>query len=217
MREDKNNRPSQKVQWQKKAWFWPAIYAGSALILIGMLFSYNALVSKEEQAPIPELAQVKPNPIVETNAKTESLMYPFKEAKLKEIQVIQDFYDMGADEKARENALMVFNQSFSTSSGLSISMDAKEFEVLAAMSGEVVDVKLDALTGNTVMLKHPNGMETHYSSLKDIQVKKGEKITQGQQLGIATENEWNPTAGIHMHFEVLEDGKYINPRKILAF
>ncbi|MNH38614.1 Stage II sporulation protein Q [compost metagenome] len=60
-------------------------------------------------------------------------------------------------------------------------------------------------------------MQTHYSSVKDIAVKEGDEVTQGQALGKATDNEWNQAAGVHMHFEILENGKYINPKKLLAF
>ncbi|CAM5606416.1 Stage II sporulation protein OS=Lysinibacillus sphaericus OX=1421 GN=LS41612_19960 PE=4 SV=1 [Lysinibacillus sphaericus] len=95
MREDKNSKTSQneKGQLQKKPWFWPAVYAGGALMLAGMLFGYNSLVTKEE-APLPDVAQVDPSEVVETNAKTETMKYPFKEAELSKVQVSQEFYDV---------------------------------------------------------------------------------------------------------------------------
>ncbi|MGE7092681.1 peptidoglycan DD-metalloendopeptidase family protein [Lysinibacillus sp. NPDC048646] len=217
MREDKNSKTSQKGQLQKKPWFWPAVYAGGALMLAGMLFGYNSLVSKVEEAPLPDLAQVEPGPVVETNARTENMKYPFKETNLSKVQVSQEFYELEANEESRENALMVFNQTFTTSSGISLSMNGEEFEVVAAMSGKVLEVKLDAFTGNKIVLEHANGMQTHYSSVKDIAVKEGDEVTQGQALGKATDNEWNQAAGVHMHFEVLENGNYINPKKLLAF
>ena len=217
MREDKNSQPSQKGQWQKKPWFWPAVYAGGAVMLAAMLFGYNALVTQVEEAPQPDVAQVEPGPVVETNALTETIKYPFKEASLDKVQVLQEFYEVEADPKSREKALMVFNQTFTTSSGVSLAMNGEEFEVVAAMSGKVLEVKLDEFTGNKIMLEHPNGMQTHYSSVKDIVVKKGDQVTQGQQIATSTDNQWNPTAGVHMHFEVLDNGAYVNPKKLLAF
>ncbi|CAM5182981.1 Stage II sporulation protein OS=Lysinibacillus sphaericus OX=1421 GN=LS41612_19960 PE=4 SV=1 [Lysinibacillus sphaericus] len=218
MREDKNSKTSQneKGQLQKKPWFWPAVYAGGALMLAGMLFGYNSLVTKEE-APLPDVAQVDPGTVVETNAKTETMKYPFKEAELSKVQVSQEFYDVEAKEESRENALMVFNQTFTTSSGISLSMNGEEFEVVAALTGKVLEVKLDAFTGNKIVLEHANGVQTHYSSVKDIAVKEGDEVAQGQALGKATDNEWNQAAGVHMHFEVLENGKYVNPKKFLGF
>lgn len=63
MREDKNNKASQNQdpnqkengQLQKKPWFWPVVYTGGALVLAGLLFGYNSLVSKVEEAPLPLL------------------------------------------------------------------------------------------------------------------------------------------------------------------
>jgi len=221
MREDKNSKTSQKQnekgQLQKKPWFWPAVYAGGALMLAGMLFGYNSLVSKVEEAPLPDLAEVDPGPVVETNARSETMKYPFKEANLNKVQVLQEFYEVEANAEARENALMVFNQTFTTSSGISLAMNGEEFEVLAALSGKVLEVKLDAFTGNKIVIEHADGKQTHYSSVKDIAVKEGDEVTQGQVLGKATDNEWNQAAGVHLHFEVLENGKYVNPKKSLAF
>ena len=217
MREDKNSQPSQKGQWQKKPWFWPAVYAGGAVLLAAMLFGYNALVTEVEEAPLPDLAQVEPGPVVETNARTETMKYPFKEENLNKVQILQEFYEVNADPEMREKALMVFNQSFTTSSGVSIGMNGEEFEVVAALSGKVVEVKLDEFTGNKIILEHPDGKQTHYSSVKDILVKKGDQVSQGQAIGTATQNEWNPSAGVHMHFEVLVDGAYVNPKSLLGF
>lgn len=217
MREDKNSRPSQKGQWQKKPWFWPAVYAGGALMLAGILFGYNALVTQVEEAPLPDLAQVEPGPVVETNARTETMKYPFKEASRDKVQIVQEFYEVKADAKMREKALMVFNQTFTTSSGISLAMNGEEFEVVAALSGKVLEVKLDEFTGNKIILEHPDGKQTHYSSVKDILVKKGDQVTQGQPIATATENEWNQAAGVHMHFEVLDNGAYVNPKTFVAF
>ncbi|GLC87914.1 M23 family metallopeptidase [Lysinibacillus piscis] len=219
MREDKNNKTSQhgKGQLQKKPWFLPAVYAGSALMLAGILFGYNTLVSKVEEAPLPNVAEVEPGPVVETNARTETMKYPFKEEALNKVQIVQEFYDVEASAESQEKALMVFNQTFTTSSGISLAMNGEEFEVLAALSGKVTEVKLDAFTGNQIVIEHPNGLQTQYSSVKDIMVKTGDEVTQGQVLGKATDNEWNQAAGVHLHFEVLENGNYINPKKRLGF
>lgn len=221
MREDQNkqNNTSQKLKkWQQQPWFWPAIYGGMAAVLIGLIVTYSVITSEDKSETVNEpVVQEKESPIIETNAQTETLKYPFAENQLEHAKVLQDFYDMNADAETRENALLVFDQTFTTSSGISISINNEPFEVLAAMSGEVKEVKLDAFTGNKIVIAHPNGMETHYSSVADILVKEGDKVEQGQPIATSTENDWNPTAGIHLHFEVLEDGKNVNPRNYLSF
>ncbi len=218
MREEKQFKPSpNKNSWQKKPWFWPSIYAAIAVVLIGLIFSYNALIGEEEQEEVVQENTSDESTVIETNAQVETLKYPFDEEQLDSVEVLQDFYDVTADAETREKALLVFNQTFSTSSGVSLSVNSEPFEVLAAMSGEVTEVKLDAFTGNKIVITHPNGMETRYSSVTDILVKEGDTVVQGQPLATTTENEWNPSAGIHLHFEVLENGEHVNPRNYLAF
>ncbi|MEC1177718.1 M23 family metallopeptidase [Metasolibacillus meyeri] len=221
MREEKNLKPSPK-NLQQKPWFWPAIYAGIALAILALIFSYNALVTKNEERLLTETVATEElpqqqQPIIETNTAQENLKYPFDEALLNQLTVLQDFYDFSADAKTRENALLVFKQTFSTSSGMSLAINNEPFEVLAAMSGIVTKVKMDAFTGNSITVQHANGLETRYSSVTDIVVKEGDEIIQGQPLATTMDNDWNPTAGIHLHFEVLENNEPVNPRKLLAF
>lgn len=217
MREEEKQQtnPSPKKKLNKQPWFWPTIYASIAVALIVLVIVYSVVSNKNSD--VAKDSAGKDDVVVETNSKVETLKYPFNEKQLNEVKVLQDFYDVTADEQTRENALLVFNQTFSTSSGVSLSINEKPFEVLAAMSGEVVDVKLDDFTGNQITIKHPNGMETRYSSVTDILVKKGDSVVQGQPIATTTSNEWNPSAGIHLHFEVLEDGKHVNPRNYLSF
>lgn len=219
MREDnkKQQKTSRIANWQKKPWFWPTIYGGIAVVLIGLIFIYSALTREDDTEIVNDPTVQDESPIIETNAQTETLKYPFDENQLENVRVLQDFYDITADVETRENALLVFDQTFSTSSGVSLSINNEPFEVLAAMSGEVKEVKLDAFTGNKIIIAHPNGMETHYSSVSDILVKEGDLVEQGQPIATTIENDWNPTAGIHLHFEVLEDGEHVNPRNYLSF
>ena len=58
---------------------------------------------------------------------------------------------------------------------------------------------------------------TRYTSVGDIVVQEGDIVAQGEPIATTIENEWNPTAGIHLHFEVLKDGEYMNPRDLLTF
>ncbi|SOC34746.1 M23 family metallopeptidase [Ureibacillus acetophenoni] len=223
MREDNKSKiPSptnKKDGLQNKPWFWPTVYAAIAVALIGLIFSYNALIgnNEEEQNVAVQTQNNTEDTVIETNAQVETLKYPFDETMKDQVAILQDFYDLEADEATREKALLVFNQTFSTSSGVSISVNSEPFEVKAAMSGEVTKVKLDAFTGNQIIITHPNGMETRYSSVTDILVKEGDKVVQGQSLATTMENSWNPNAGVHLFFEVLQDGEHVNPRNFLAF
>lgn len=211
----KFGKPSPK-KLQQRPWFWPAVYSAIALTVIAVIIGFNALYDNQQEEVAPQLDEPTQE-MIETATRQESMQYPFKESYVEEVVVLQDFYDMSADETTRENALLVFNQTFSTSSGVSIAINSEPFEIVAAMSGEIAEIKHDDFTGNSITIHHVNGTETRYSSITDILVKEGDVVAQGEQIATATQNEQNPTAGIHLHFEVLENGKPINPRSLLAF
>lgn len=67
--------------------------------------------------------------------------------------------------------------------------------------------------GNAVYVDHGNGISTLYAHLSKIDVKEGDEVTHVTKLG-----EMGATGrafGDHLHFEVYEDGKTINPMSIL--
>jgi stage II sporulation protein Q len=219
MREEKPKAPSQKNTSAKaKSWLWPVVYSGIAIVFVGMIWGYNAFM-KEDSPGMADVAGKDPKNgmVVETNAAKETLKYPFAEASLDEVAILQDYYDVDAEETMRESALIVSNQTYVTNTGLSISVQGKEFEVVAALSGTVEDVLLDPFKGDEIVLSHADGLKTVYRSVSGILVKKGEEVSQGQTLATSAQNEWNPTAGIHLHFEVQQDGVAVNPRSYLAF
>lgn len=208
--------PSQK-DWQQQPWFWPVVYSAIAIALVGIIVGYNELVQRAEQETVQSEPSEPVEVLVETAMQKETMKYPFKEAYFNEVVVLQDFYDLEEDEATREKALLVFNQVYSTSTGVALGINSEPFEVVAAMSGEVSEVKLDTFTGNSITINHADGYQTRYSSVTDIVVKEGDMIKQGEQIATTTENEWNPTAGIHLFFEVYDEGVLVNPRKLLAF
>ncbi len=221
MGEEKKLKPSQ-TSVQQKVWFWPAVYTAIAVIMISVIAGYSVITSKDpetagDSANLTVPGSTNAGTAIATNSQSESMKYPFKEALVNDVQVLQDFYDVNADAKSQENALLVFNQIFTTSKGLSLSVKGEAFEVLAAMSGEIQEVKTDVFTGGEITIVHANGYTTKYSSVADILVKEGDVVAQGEQIATTIQNESNPNAGIHLHFQILKDGGLIDPKSLLAF
>lgn len=222
MREDKTKSPSQKDQQTKKNnWLWPVVYSSIAILFVGMIWGYNAFVKSEPTQvadnSTAQSAEEDESLVVETNAPQEVLKYPFSESLLDDVAILQNYYDLEAEENVRENSLLVFNQTYETNTGLSITIDDQPFEVVAARSGVVEEVINDVFQGDEVVISHADGMTTVYSSLSDVVVKKGEEVTQGEALGKAASNEWNPSVGTHLHFKVLVDDQPVNPASYLGF
>jgi murein DD-endopeptidase MepM/ murein hydrolase activator NlpD len=63
--------------------------------------------------------------------------------------------------------------------------------------------------GNVVFVKHANNHETVYAHLSKISVARGEKVSQGQTIGLVGSTGW--ATGPHLHFEVRVNGVQKDP------
>ena len=220
MREEKSNNPSlPKKSRKKQTWLWPAIYVGFSLLFVGMIWGYNAFISPDGEVAKGPSTEVdgKDGKEVVVNAQKEIMKFPFDEAMLDHMAILNDFYDVNATEESQENSLLVFNQTYETNNGVAISIDGQPFEILAALTGTVKEVNLDPFLGDEIVLEHEDGLITRYRSVKEILVKEGDVVPQGQPLATTTENDFNPTAGVHLQFEVFDNGEAVNPRDFLGF
>jgi len=88
--------------------------------------------------------------------------------------------------------------------------------VKAALDGVVKEVYEDDLWGIVIVIDHGNQLETRYANLSTKEmVKVGAQVKQGDHI-----SKVGDTAKIemlmepHLHFEVLKDGKLVDPRSI---
>ncbi len=91
--------------------------------------------------------------------------------------------------------------------------------VMAALDGTVASVEEDALMGLTVKVTHDNGLETVYSCLKSVPegIKQGATVLKGQAIGaVGNSGVSEASDGAHLHFEVLKNGKSVNPQSYLS-
>lgn len=89
--------------------------------------------------------------------------------------------------------------------------------VKAALAGKVLKAHDGGNTGYSYLqLAHRDGFSTVYGHLYAFRVKEGDVIQQGQIIGLSggalgTNGAGRLTTGPHVHFEILKDGKYVNP------
>ncbi len=67
--------------------------------------------------------------------------------------------------------------------------------------------------GWLVILDHGNGYQTYYAHLDQIWVARGEVVLRGQPLGVV--GSTGNSTGPHLHFEVRDYGRAINPLDVL--
>lgn len=65
--------------------------------------------------------------------------------------------------------------------------------------------------GNLIEIEHGGGLRTRYGHNKKIKVSLGEVVTKGQQIGVM--GSTGRSTGPHVHYEILKDGKQIDPIK----
>ena len=86
---------------------------------------------------------------------------------------------------------------------------AEGTEIVAPAPGKVADLKVDEFYGNLVVLNHAKGYVTRFGHCSKVFVLRGQKIARGQRIALVG-NTGHSTAP-HLHYEVIKDGKYMNP------
>jgi stage II sporulation protein Q len=211
-----------------KKWAFPAIYIGTAAIILAFVMWYQGSLTDsimDKTNPADGVSVTTPQ--TETNQAdaekdavpasntTQPLAWPV--ANGVKYQLGMDFFDDQASKEEQAAALVKFDNSYIPHTGIDlVSIDGKSFDVTAALAGKVLKVNSDPLVGNQIEIEHANKMVTVYQSLDKVHVKPGDEVTQGQTLGTAGRNVYEKDAGIHLHFEVRVDGKTVNPQQYLT-
>ena len=86
--------------------------------------------------------------------------------------------------------------------------------IRAARTGTVVFAGRRGSYGNTVIVDHGGEQETLYAHADTLAVKKGDRVSRGQQ--IATVGSTGRSTGPHLHFEIRRRGEAIDPAPSLG-
>ncbi|MBC7765580.1 MAG: peptidoglycan DD-metalloendopeptidase family protein, partial [Hyphomonadaceae bacterium] len=86
--------------------------------------------------------------------------------------------------------------------------------VEASDGGIVQSASYEGGFGRLIKINHENGFVTYYAHLSSIDVKQGQRVIKGQNIG-KVGNSGNST-GPHLHFEVRKDGTPVDPEKYLG-
>ncbi len=82
-------------------------------------------------------------------------------------------------------------------------------KIYAAAAGTVVISQYNYSAGNYIMISHGNGVYTVYMHCSKLLVEVGDKVQQGDNIGLVGSTGYSTAP--HLHFGVRVDGEYKNP------
>lgn len=95
--------------------------------------------------------------------------------------------------------------------------------IFASSEGEIIVAGAEYFSwyGNYVVIRHSDGIYTGYAHLSRVDVSVGQKVSQGQQLGLM--GTTGPSTGEHLHFQFMDEfypssnARFHNPRNYIDF
>lgn len=87
--------------------------------------------------------------------------------------------------------------------------------IIASDGGTVIEAGWHNSYGNYVLIDHGNGFKTRYAHCSSLNVKKGQKVAQGEY--IADVGNTGYSFGAHLHFEVILNGQLVDPMKYVEY
>jgi murein DD-endopeptidase MepM/ murein hydrolase activator NlpD len=85
--------------------------------------------------------------------------------------------------------------------------------IKAADNGVIVSAGYDNGYGNKIIIDHNNGMRTVYAHLASINVSVGQTVIKGSSIGVM--GSTGDSTGVHLHFEVYQNGSLKDPLSLL--
>ncbi len=83
--------------------------------------------------------------------------------------------------------------------------------IIASDGGTVVEARYHSSYGYYVLIDHGNGYNTRYAHCSKLNVQEGQKVAQGEY--IAKVGNTGYSFGAHLHFEIIKNGKLVDPLK----
>jgi len=137
-----------------------------------------------------------------------------------DFEVTMQYFDSGADATELVNHFFYYQVGASKYSHQSKGMsfrgsDDEATNVVAALSGTVVNVEDEILRGTVVTIEHQNSVQTVYTGVYDVTVEVGAEVLQGDVIGVTGLSQLEPEAGNVVHFEIIQNGSNLNPKDVI--
>lgn len=185
-----------------------SLYVMAFLAVIGTIYVLEVSTAKRfEDDTIYVNSIIFDNEIPVVNVK-EGIIRPYN---ANGVSMIKSFYDYKAEASDQQESLIYYDGTYLQNSGVDYGCQGEQFDVLAILDGEVINVTENTLLGKTIEVKHDNGLISVYQSLGEVNVILNDQVTKGQVLGTTGVANIDAKLGNHLHFELIHNGENVNP------
>ena len=201
---------------KRKSLLIPTLYVLILFVItVGVYFTKKSFDKKENEELFDNINFVSNTilnrsiPVI-NSVSDEKIGKPFINESVK---VAREYYDSNLSDEEKEKAIVLYGNTYMQNTGIDYVMD-DTFDVVSIYEGTVIDVMDDELLGKTVKIRHNSSFISVYQGLANIEVKKGDIVVTNQKIGTSGFSKLNESLGNHLHFEVYQDGKIINPNNV---
>lgn len=193
-----------------KDWVIPTL---GIIVLIGAIIVYYLISNLLSYSVVPEDTYVTKalmeNTIpVQGEVETEII----KPYTAESVEISKYYYENDDESSRQEKSLIKYENIYMPNTGILYSADA-EFDIVSVLDGKVTSVKEDDILGNIIEIEHSNNLITIYQSVKDVTVKVGDTVSQGDIIAKSGSNKLENEKENCLHFETYKEGSIMNPEE----
>lgn len=195
-----------------------------SLLLFSSLAGFGILVSRSNQDEPVAISPSSSISIYNSSSSSSSTISqiekevfkiekPFKE----DCSYLHYFFDISydIDDPKLSKALLEYEGCTHQSRGVDfIFGQDEEFMVYNSYPGIVkAIVRNDRVFENIIKIESNDGLTFIYAGIKDIEVKVNQEVKSMETIGTSGPTSFSEKYNNSLHFEIMKDGKYINPEK----
>lgn len=185
-----------------------ALYALAFITVMGTVYLLDMISSPtrldDNTTYVNDVIIENDIPVVSVN---NNMVRPYTASN---VSIGKSFYNYQDNEENQKNSLIYYDGTYIPNSGVDYKSD-ETFDVVSVFDGTVSKVTENNLLGKIIEVTHSNNVISVYQSLSEVQVKEGDSVLQGQVIGKSGESNISKDLGNHLHFEIIINGKNINP------
>lgn len=138
----------------------------------------------------------------------DNFIKPYVDEK---VTIQRSFYNKDNELDKQEKSIIYYENTYIQNKGVDYT-SSNAFDVVSICNGEVTNIEKSDLYGTILTIKY-NNLELKYYNISNVLLNVGNKVSQGEILGSTSLSKFDKDLYL-LHFEVLHNGKYIDPESV---